>query len=605
MKKIRHDLAAAGILVCVVLGLTACQSREDLTDRLAGWASSVLKDREDGQDAERKAGADEESTSEESRSGERVPQKSISEERVSEGDPADGTLTEEIAAPETSTDKDTAAGNMDKTSQMEEMPKDLGIYLTDPSPYLDAYSRRPAIDTSYDTVHADEGAYPRLAQALEAFNAESAAVVAAWEEEHRVEAMAEREEYGEEYMSYTFDRDLSVMRADEHGVGISCDDSWKLGWMMSSVEYIFSSKNIDPLTGRDLALEDVIASIPQLERVLIDEYYAQRPEESSYIQYRDDAEAIIAGQLEKNLPVEEQPVWVLGCQGIIFRYNPGVITDGRGSMEIMLPYEKYPGLFKVPFQKEPEEFALYDGYGQWRYDLDHDGQLEEIDLQAFPAEYNAYQVRILLDNEEILSKTCEWTYAVSDQYLMKNKDGEHYLYVTINEIDEVDHIEVFKLTGNGAIYQGQVDGRIGNVLVTKPSHFDLCKRMGVLSYREAIQPHHMGSDGMPQADEEIYYLYGWDEEERTDESLWTYAVTTKKTLPAWRILEDGTISSTTEDILAGVKCTPVRTDDKTFVDILTRDGRLWRIDRQTDGGCASTIWGEDENGYFSDIVYAG
>lgn len=49
----------------------------------------------------------------------------------------------------------------------------------------------------------------------------------------------------------------------------------------------------------------------------------------------------------------------------------------------------------------------------------------------------------------------------------------------------------------------------------------------------------------------------------------------------------------------------VRTDDKTFVDILTQDGRLWRIDRQTDGEWTSTIWGEDENGYFSDIVYAG
>ena len=39
------------------------------------------------------------------------------------------------------------------------------------------------------------------------------------------------------------------------------------------MEYTIRGKNIDPLTGKDLALEDVIADIPQLIRALIDEYY--------------------------------------------------------------------------------------------------------------------------------------------------------------------------------------------------------------------------------------------------------------------------------------------------------------------------------------------
>lgn len=600
-KKTFNHLMAGLVLSCVVLGLTACKSGGSLTGSLAkrtiNTISSVLKDNKDEKSADDETGAE---GAEEEETGETG--KDISGESTDKEDGTGENANSQNAVSESHAKEKAAQESLINTAQAEEISRELEIYLEKPPLYSDVYWTKPVIITEYDAIHANKENYPKLAQALEAYNAESAAVAAAWENENRAAAAAEREEYGENYPPYTFQRDFSVMRADQYGVGILCEDYWKFGGMTSSVEYTIRGKNIDPLTGKDLALEDVIADIPQLIRALIDEYYIQRPEESTYMGYLENAEEIIASQFEKNQPEENQPVWVLGCQGITFCYNPGILTGGRGYVEITLLYEKYPELFKAPFKKEPEEFALYDEGGRWNADIDKDGVLEEIYILDAPAEIMSNEIRFFLDGEECFIQKEEYNF-LGDKYLLKNKDGNYYIYLVTSEVDEVGRVLVFTLTENGVKYQGDVFGWITGSLVTKPSHFNLGNRIGVLSNRIAYQHYHMGNDGMPKADEEIYYFPGWDED--IDEDLWTWAITTKKPLPAWKILEDGSISSTTENIPAGVKCLPVRSDEKTFVDIQAQDGRRWRIDYHINEDWTRTIWGEDENEYFFDIVYAG
>lgn len=618
-KKVCKRLVVVLVFGCAVLGMTGCRDRGSLAVRIAEQARNAIASMREGnkgegdtetEEAGAAAGQEEADTSGESTAitsaGENADKKNTAKENAGKGNTDKENTANKASAGEDIEENDTDNKTNDKTNtaQAKESAQEPQIYLEKYPLYSDAYWTKPVIDTDYDTVHADKKTFPELARALEAYSDEGASVVAAWENENREAAQAEREEYGEDYPPYTFRRRLSIMRADSQVVSILCEDSWKLGGMMGSVDYTVSGKNIHPLTGKDLALEEVVADISQLKRILIEEFYRQRPEENSYLGYFANVEDLIASQFEKNQPRENQPVWVLGCQGITFCYNQGVLTEGRGSLEITLLYEKYPELFQPPFQKEPEEFAQYDEWGEWKVDLDHDGQIEELYIMDVPSDnMMGNRICFYLDDEMCFEQKEEYL-SLEDKYLLKNKDGDYYVYLVTSEVDEVSRILVYRLTRDGIAYQGEIYGWLTG-LVTSPSHFDVGDRIGVLSNRVAYQHYHMGNDGIPQADDEIYYLYGWEEDDSKDDEFWTYTVTTKKPLPAYKIFEDGTVSSTKENIPAGVKCQPIRTDQKTFVDLLAQDGRRWRIDYRINEDWTRTIWGEDENEYFLDIVYAG
>ncbi len=117
----------------------------------------------------------------------------------------------------------------------------------------------------------------------------------------------------------------------------------------------------------------------------------------------------------------------------------------------------------------------------------------------------------------------------------------------------------------------------------------------------AARPFHMGKDGLPEADSEIYRIEQeiYDAGDGTIAKCW---IRTKAPVPAQQILEDGTRKEA--QVPAGVRCYPYRSDGETFVEIELEDGRWYRLDY---GGkdWPHTIRGVDESEYFDDLVYAG
>ncbi len=621
-KRIYRGLSAALASICIVGMLTACQevtdrSKEAAEKAVQALASAVKKDGAEGAGSdgraekteEDKAGAEQSRDMEEEKAG----TEDAGEDPKRDGMGAEEAGIEEGAeeagtgegAEEAGTGKDTEQGT-DGEGRVDQDPSawlEMGIYIEERS---GGYQEGQVVltDESYEIIQVDEENYPELARALRTYEEECAADVVRWRngvlEAARAGHEGEGEGEGEYYTPLRYDRKLSVKRADAQVFSICVQDVWNPN--VAGVELISCGKDLDSQTGKELVLEDVVVVDERFIDTLITEFYEQRPAEIPSISYVDAPEALIAGQFRPGQPAEDRPRWTLGNNGITFYYDSRMILEGTLTIEVILPFDRYPELFRPAYRKGPEAFAQRFEEGDVLYfDIDHDGQLEAIRMNGWgKSGFDQHLIRIYVDDEARYSQ--DFTYiSLGEIYLLKDRDGDYYLYLETIEVDEMSRILVFDLNEGAPVYKGECFGWFCGGQMTSPDHFELGERINVLGGHYAARPFHMGKDGLPEADSEIYQIEQevYDAGDGTITKCW---IRTKAPVPAQQILEDGTRKEA--QVPAGVRCYPYRSDRETFVEIELEDGRRYRLDY---GGkdWPHTIRGVDESEYFDDLVYAG
>lgn len=603
-------LVMAAALLCMTGALTACQagtgrSKEVVEKMVDALASAVKKDKDTDQEEIQNTEVAEEGSTQAGQSEASGDEAAATEEGRDreEGD-------KEQTKGEAGTDR-AAEGEADKETersaektQEERLEEAVRAVQPEMEIYIEKHSfgyqegDTVLTDENYESIRIEGEKYGGLARALETYRLECEADAVSWRNNDLEAVRAIYERDGTYRQPLVFKRELSVKRADAQVFSVLVDDVW---WSIGDVEQADYGRNFDSRTGRVLSLEDVMVVDQHFLDVLLKEFYEQRPEESPHIWYIDDPDTLILRQFEPGQPREERPRWVLGNNGISFYFDSQMLLDGLMTIEVLLPFEQYPELFRAPYRKGPEEFAQEIEEGEAvRFDIDHDGRLEEISMNGWDLLEYEHLIRIYIDGEERCTQAYPYGF-LGRNYLLKNSDGEYYLYLETAEVDEVSHILVFDLNRGDPVYKGDCFGWFSGGLVTKPSCFHLGKRIAALGYQYAYRPFYMGEGGLPEPFGEIYTIpQGIMYDGQGHEEAWW--ATTKRPVPAQQILEDGTME--VGQIPAGVRCYPYRTDERSFVDVESEDGRRFRLQYDAEVW-PHTIQGIDEDSYFDGLVYAG
>lgn len=450
------------------------------------------------------------------------------------------------------------------------------------------------IEASYDTLNISGDAYPQLTKVAEQYNQEAAAQVKEWKDQNR-EYAREQASYGAEYFyGYEYMQKIRPKRIDEHVLSFAVEYSEYAGGAHGVTSY--GGRNYDVSTGREIVLEDVVADMRKLPEIIVKELSEKYPPEMFFDGYEEQ----IAGQFQSDSP--DYPVnWTIDPCGLTFYYSHYELSPyAAGCPEVLLPFDKYPGLFKEPYCRIPEEYAVpLTEYDTQYVDVNGDGELEEIYLFMYNAQpgYESSEIHVCVNEKDTVYYTNadSWFGCAS---LMRLSDGSCYLYVDVSEVDDMSRIFVFFLNGGGAIYEGEYPGGLGS-FVTDPGKFEVFTHLDALSTYSGYKYCHVGNDGLPEPDDKAYTIVPFQYENEPEHCL-----TAKIPVSVWMVEADGSVAEEPEELPAGTRFYFRRTDNRSYVEMELEDGRHCQI-RVDLSSWPRTIDGVDESECFDGILYAG
>ncbi|MBR6258589.1 MAG: hypothetical protein IKR21_00065 [Oscillospiraceae bacterium] len=238
--------------------------------------------------------------------------------------------------------------------------------------------------------------------------------------------------------------DVMARRADSTAICILCDDSEFYShingrWIRGDA--------YDPQTGEKIRLTDVITDMDSVPAI-VEEELGSHMWTANFLS--DTAVADYFGSRS-----EDAIDWSLDYNGVTFYFSPGDIADrGFGRASAMVSFEKFPELFNEKYTAVPDAFfSAFPQGGSIFWDLDGDGNVEEIILSAFSDE-------AVYDNADEGSKVysgfgvytdsdayyCDELFAFSfHPYFVKTADEDYYLYVFCEGLQSGDREIMLKV----------------------------------------------------------------------------------------------------------------------------------------------------------------
>ena len=467
----------------------------------------------------------------------------------------------------------------------------------------DSKTNNTYLDCRGSTVYCTEETaevYPELAAALDNYadNTLKYANKFLSEQDKEAHAFSKESEAGR-YM-YT---DYSVVkRADEKAVSIESE-----GYTFSGGAhgiYCYSSRNIDPNTGKEIALSDVVKDQNKLNELLLAELNARYPDmaitemEKPFERYDMN---VTATDLTKSAYT-----FTLDPDGICFyfsTYDLGSYADGVQIVKLL--YSAAPDLFV-------RDYSVSGGYvsglvDKGLYDLGGDGALDEIRFSRIEEELNQYYTGVYVEKNGEGIKTDLYSYNM-DTFVVHTEDSRDYLYVITHMDNDGSNLLIFDLggekpslvedTGYGLCFAGLEDKKVyGYELMTDVHDFTLTFRCDLLATFTATFQTSVGADGNPVLPEDGFYTV--PEYVSTLESA--------KAFKADIVNESGKVVSKEVEIPAGETFKLIRTDGNTIVDARLSDGRLARLElERSDDSYLATVNGQlSEEEAFKTLYYAG
>ena len=459
------------------------------------------------------------------------------------------------------------------------------------------------LNCSGSTIHCTEEtakAYPKLAAALE----KTADRILQYANKFSSEEDKAAHDFSKDgrtgrYMDTTYS---VVKRADEKAVSIEYEGYTFSGGAHGM--YWYASRNIDPATGEEIALSDVVKDQNKLNELLLKELDARYPEME--ITKREN----LFGAYDMNVTATDLTkfayTFTLDPDGICFYfsiYDLGSYADGVQMVKLL--YSAAPDLFV-------KDYSVSGGYvsglvEKGLYDLGGDGSLDELNFNGIEEELSQYYNGVYVEKNGKGMKTDLYSYDM-DAFVVHTEDNRDYLYVITHMDNDGSNLLIFDLggetpslvedTGYGLCLAGLEEKKVyGYERITDIHDFTLTLRCDLLATFTATFNTSVGADGKPVLPEDGFFAV--PEYVNTLESA--------KAFKADIVDESGKVVEKEVEIPAGETFKLIRTDGNAIVDARLSDGRLARLELERgDETYLATVNGQlPEDEAFKTLYYAG
>ncbi|WP_026528816.1 hypothetical protein [Butyrivibrio sp. VCD2006] len=385
----------------------------------------------------------------------------------------------------------------------------------------------------------------------------------------------------------------------------------------------FMTFNINPKTGEDILLSDIIKDDDAFFDVLVQKFMEIM--KADYEGFFAGGNSMSESQLMKTLETclnSEQLLWTLDSQGVSFWLNSRNLSPVSMNCKILFCEDTKGKLFADDVRKKiPDTWvmALYpntyepidsddDGKADNIYVMEKLEYYEESDYESITGilvDYNGKEYEFPLDGDD---------YDFSFSLIHQN--GKSVLLSNYKEYD-YSLLELYKLDDKGvkkadllcAYFCGDSDEVFDDFdnynyvtpIMTDPTCFNIAVNTWLLSTADAVMEYRITDAGKFKRLSKVGAIFEKDR----------YVITLKTPLEKLQIVDTKTFETTKEtcDLKAGEKLKLMYTDGETYVDCITRYNRLVRIkvvDDEELGRCIK-VKGKNVNiqEVFDGMVYAG
>lgn len=419
-----------------------------------------------------------------------------------------------------------------------------------------------------------------------------------------------------------------VMRADSRIVSVLCNFQDYHG---GAHGYYYSyGLNYDVASGRELKLSDVVSKKEKFIELVRDKFEEK---------YANDTYMLTnAGEYLSSLGDEEyaSTPWIMDSESITLFFAPYVLgTYADGAQEVSIYFDEAPELFTAKYLDTCAEYVI-PLLPARSYEVNAgDGKRVAVDVDFdYNDQYGSYTREYVIGNARIRPESYSYS---SDSYIVV-AGGKHYIYTFASAENDYSMLEVVDVAAKSLDESRTENAGLGGVnytwdegsdydtsclrgpAFTDPSDVALSRRLEVLGTTNGYRSCHVGADGYPAANDELYTI------------ITSFAIRAKKDLKL-DVVDASGKKTGTKTVPAGTYLFDMRTDGESFVDLQTIDASAlgindeneWKYfqiaDRSTDhinltkpiyrvhidhsDGWPYHVNGVEEDSLFEGIMYAG
>jgi len=474
--------------------------------------------------AESPAGTETTAAAEQSGSGKEAAEES-SAETAAAGQEASGAAGQEGTG---AANTETGVGTLEeeKAGGEAEAVRPLGIesggvyaYHYDPEIRPGEYDYASSV--SVEELFADPETaekYPLLARALEAMNEKNRSVYLP-ELPNLAESCRGLDEAG------TSDYKLFLRRADSEVLSFQAEGT---GYTGGAHGYeVYGGKNLDPETGLEIVLTDVVKDVEGLKEVLADQLEAEYSGGADgFMMLFDDFRSTI-GQMET-----DSFAFTVEQDGVNFWFSPYDIGPyASGMLDTKVRYADHPELFTGKYTNASED---YTQQFEWMYPFEFtraDGTPASLAVRVSQDEYGTYtELSLELDGKGEY-KEDDYFYSLEPLFVHTAEKG-NFLYLITSSDNDYTFVKIFDLNGpapvktgelsamgeaardatgpedeasgigteeQGGVHDNVFDNGWRTMLITDPARFILEKRIEDISTYSGTQHFRVGEEGIPEA----------------------------------------------------------------------------------------------------------
>ncbi|MDY6333901.1 MAG: DUF4163 domain-containing protein, partial [Lachnospiraceae bacterium] len=386
------------------------------------------------------------------------------------------------------------------------------------------------------------------------------------------EARGLKKDMGENYVVYTNEDTLQVVRADDKVLSVVRDDYTNTGGAHGySAETAYS---YDAASGKRLTLADMLKNtdIRNLTGILKTEVVKQAAEGQADGLFTEGLEDTIAGMLKAtdgmtgdvqstSSDMTYGPLtWYAGQDGLHFVFNAydiGAYAAGR--FLVTLTPEAYPDLVNDAwFGEETASIEPIDQFTEYQVDgkklyISVDWSSDTQTIKSLGVQYGD------------ANKTFD-CYSYGNEYYLADTGNGKVLLVNTTQDNDLETLEVIPLTQGDLKMTSGDFGMYSNIPID-PDNLILAGRTTVMSTMTAERPYRLAADGTLDPLDKWYLI-------QMEEPL-TFTLKQDAELPVLKAMDSDETQNVT--FPKGTKMTPLRTDNEKTLDCRTSDGRIIRF----------------------------
>ncbi|MBE6913266.1 MAG: DUF3298 domain-containing protein [Ruminococcaceae bacterium] len=435
----------------------------------------------------------------------------------------------------------------------------------------------------------DAKKYPKLQNAFDKHNtdAEESAKALMYELDNAAKDLV-GDEFNPTYISG--ETNTYIQRADSAIVSILDGTSVYSGGVHP--DYYYATVNLDPETGEEIALSDVVFDFENLPEILVDEIIKKY----DYVEF--DKETLL--EILKGYS-EDDYNWTVDYQGITIWFSPyDIAAYTVGPLSAKVYFEDFAEMFNDKYSvTDIESYGMVLPMGQKiDFDLDPtDGERDSVEITTRTEEYGNYNMLSVTVNGKTVTDEIKYAYdfdvslaCVGDKAYLYSElwsDGDFHMFDTWDLNGEEPQI-ADELYGVQHYYEFiEAENLKYKQVINNPVSFRLTKKIEILGTRAGWANFKANEkSGIPEMMDKAYTLCDG------------HNITSKMSLDAELLPDMGKTQ-----IPSGTELFPYQTDGESFVDAKT-DDEIFRI-RVDTSVRPTTVNGIPEEECFENIMYAG